>query len=191
MGELPVVGGGGHRAPDSTLGRAESCQTSSMSETRCRRRRSPERVVGLAALVGLASGAILALPALLIAVFLRAVNDGDSTGQAFAAMAITDGEDWELIPVFLAGAILVGAVTSVAAVAVWWEVVARLPGRPWVARVAAGAVGAALPLLLLSFLSNWLLALAVAVPAALVSAIASPLVGYERLQGSSTPAVRV
>ncbi|HEY5820600.1 MAG TPA: hypothetical protein VIT20_01400 [Propionibacteriaceae bacterium] len=106
-------------------------------------------------------------------------------------MAITDGEDRELIPVFLAGAIIVGAVTSVLPVAVWWEIATRLSGRPWVARVAAAAVGAGLPLLLLTFLPDWSLALFIAVPASLVAAIASPLVGYERQRRTPAPPVHV
>jgi hypothetical protein len=152
-----------------------------------RRRRNPEHVLGLAAVVGLASGLIVAIVALLLIAFIQALNEGAGIGHAYEALAITDAEDWELIPMFLAGATVIGAVTSIAAVTAWWEITTRSPGRPWVARLGGAAIAAVLPLLLIAATLNWSLAVPVAVAAAITAAIAAPSIGYERPGTSPAP----
>lgn len=158
-----------------------------MTSQAVRRRRSPEHVLGLAAVAGLASGLIMAIGAILVNAFIQASNEGAGVGQAFKALAITDAEDWELIPMFLAGAVVIGAVTSIAAVATWWEITTRSPGRPWVARLGGAATAAVLPLLLIAAISNWSLAVPIAVAAALAAVIAAPSIGYERPGPSPAP----
>ena len=151
-----------------------------MTSQAVRRRRNPEHALGLAAVVGLASGLIVAIVAILMIAFIQALNEGANIGHAFEAMAITDADDWELIPMFMAGAVVIGAVTSIAAVAAWWEITTRSPGRPRVARLGGAATAAVLPLLLIAAISNWSLAVPVAVAAALAAAVAAPSIGYER-----------
>jgi hypothetical protein len=141
--------------------------------------------MGSAAIVGLVAGVVIAILCLLAPLFVRALFNGASIGQALMAMAITDSEDWELMPVLLGGALVVGALTSVAAVAVWWTITTRVPGQPWVARLGAAVSAAAGCLLMLAGTTNLSIAVAAAVAAGVVAAVAAPLVGFDRSRRSA------
>ncbi|GAA3570350.1 hypothetical protein GCM10022197_28450 [Microlunatus spumicola] len=142
-------------------------------------------MMGSAAIVGLVAGAVVGILCVFAPLFVRALLDGGSLGQALMAMAITDSEDWELIPVFLGGALVVGALTSVAAVVVWWAITTRVPGQPWVARLGAAVSAAAACLLMLAGTTNLSIAVPAAVAAGVVAAVAAPLVGFDRSQRSA------
>jgi len=145
------------------------------------RRRNTDQVMGSAAIVGVVAGAVIGILCLLAPLFVRALLDGASLGQALRAMAITDSEDWELIPVFLKGALVVGALTSVAAVAVWW---ATYP-VDWVAGLGAAVSAAAACLLMLAGTTYLSIALPASVAAGVVAAVAAPLVGFDRSRPSA------
>jgi hypothetical protein len=78
------------------------------------RRRHPEEVVGRAIVVGLATAVPFALLVLLVPLFAQAPADGSDVSEAWSATALTD-EDWEMVPLFLTGALLVAATISILA----------------------------------------------------------------------------
>lgn len=125
-----------------------SCQTLVVGDQASQGR--PEAVLGSALVVGLASAIPTALLILLAPNFVRALVSGASLGQAWEATAPTD-EDWEMIPVFLFGAVLVGALISLVAATVWLLIKAKSPGLSWVAQLGAALAAAAVPMLVLAF----------------------------------------
>lgn len=142
--------------------------------------------MGSAVVVGLASTVPVALLILLLPHVVQTLADGGSLGQAWEATTPT-GEDWEMVPLFGIGALLVAAVISVVGAAVWLLVAARLPHRPWVAQLAAAAAAAAVPMLLLTLDAHWSLVLPTAVAAGLIAPVAAPRVGYDRRQREPVP----
>ena len=107
--------------------------------------------------------------------------------QALAATWTTDPEDWEMIPLFLGGAVLLAALVATVAAVVWCLVAARAPGRPWVAQVAAALVAAAVPPLLLAWEGNWSIAGPAAAAAGLIALVAAPRVGFVRERRRADP----
>jgi len=146
--------------------------------------RTPTAVVGAAVRLGALAAVPVALLIVLAPDFGRALLDGAGLGQAWEATAPTS-DDWEVLPAFLVGAVLLSGVISLAAAATWL-LIGRSRGSVRLAQVGAAAAAAAVPLLLLAFV-NRSLAVSVAVPAALVTLVAAPLVGRPRRQ----PARRV
>ena len=151
-----------------------------MTEALLRHRRYPEAVVGSAVVVGLVSAIPVTLLIGLVPLFVQALSDGATLAQALSAMAITDSEDWEMVPLALGGALLIAALISVVAAGVWCFLAARTPGRPWVAQVAAAVVAAAVPPLLLAWDGNWNVAAPAAVAAGLIALVTAPRVGFPR-----------
>jgi len=141
------------------------------------RRRHPEEVVGRAVVVGLASAIPVALLVLLLPAFAQGLADGGGVAQAWSATAPT-GEDWEMIPLFLLGALVLAAVIAGVAAAAWLLVTARVPARPRVASLGAAAAAAAVPLLLLAWGSGWDQVLPPTVAAGLIALVAARQVGY-------------
>lgn len=160
------------------------CQTLAVGDQASRGR--PEAVLGSALVVGLASSVPTALLILLAPNFVRALIGGASVGQAWEATSLTD-DDWEMIPVFLLSAVLVGALISLVAAAIWLLIRAKAPNSPWAAQLGAGVAAAAVPMLVLA-LANWNLALSIAVPAALLALVAAPWVGQDRSHRKRMPA---
>ena len=152
-----------------------------MSGPTAGRRRHPEEVVGRAVVVGLASAVPVALLVLLLPAFAQGLADGGGVAQAWSATAPT-GEDWEIVPFFLLGALVLAAVVAVVAAAAWLLVTARVPARPRVASLGAAAAAAAVPLLLLAWGSGWDQVLPPAVAGGLIALLAAPRVGHETSQ---------
>ncbi len=153
-----------------------------MTEQAVRRRRHPEVVVGRAVLVGLVSAVPLALLVLLLPLFARALAGGAGLAQAWAATVPTDDEDLEMLPLYLVGALVVGALVALVAAGVWCVVASRVPDRAWVARASATVAAAAVPVLLFAW-ENWSLAAPTALAAGLIALVAAPHVGYDRPRG--------
>jgi hypothetical protein len=145
------------------------------------RQRHPEEVVGRAVVVGLASAIPVALLVLLVPGFARGLAGGGDVAEAWSATAPT-GEDWEMIPVFLLGALVLAAAIAIVAATVWLLASARLPARPRVAQLGAAAAAAAVPLLLLAWGSRWDQVLPPAVAAGLIALVAAPRLGHETRQ---------
>lgn len=151
-----------------------------MTDTSLQHRRYPEDVVKSAVIVGLVSAIPVTVVIGLVPLFVEALVAGGSWTQALAAMAITDSEDWEIVPWALAQALVVAALISVVAAGVWCLLAARTPERPWVARIGAAVVAAAVPPLLLAWDGYWNVAAPAAIAAALIAFIAAPRVGFTR-----------
>ena len=150
-----------------------------------RRRRYPEAVVGSAVVVGLASSIPVAAM-ILLGIFIRqSMAEGTSFAAALIAFRMTD-EDWEMVPLAAIGALLIGALIAVVSGAAWLVLSARVPRRPWVARLAAVVVAAAVPPLLLAWDGNWKVAAPAAVAAGVIALVFAPRVGFERPRRSST-----
>jgi len=145
-------------------------------------------VVGSAVLVGLVSAIPVALLMLLVPVVVDELSAGATVTRALAATWITDPEDWEMIPLFLGGALLLAALIATVAAVVWCLVVARAPGRPWVAQVAAALAAAAVPPLLFAWEGNWSVAAPAAAAAGLIALVAAPRVGFVRERRRAVPA---
>lgn len=145
-------------------------------------------MVGSAVLVGLVAAVPVAALTLLVPVVVDELSAGATLTQALAATWITDPEDWEMIPLFLGGAVLLAALVATVAAVVWCLVVARAPRRPWVAHIAAAVVAAAVPPLLFAWEGNWSVAGPAAAAAALVALVAAPRVGFGRERGRAVPA---
>ena len=157
-----------------------SCETCLVSGSPLPRRRSGDEVAGSAVLLGLVAAIPVAMMSLTGPLFAQTLADGGGVRRALGAAWITDGEDWEMIPMYLLGALVLAALTAVVASLVWWSVSARTPTRPWVAHVAATGAAAAVPLLMLLLNPHWSLAVVPAAAAGLIALVAIPRVGYER-----------
>ncbi|HEY0238838.1 MAG TPA: hypothetical protein VGC37_09340 [Friedmanniella sp.] len=151
-----------------------------MSERAVGRRRHPEEVAGSAVLVGLLAAIPVAGVSLTAPLFLQTLADGAGLGEALGAAWITDGEDWEQIPLYLLGALLMAALCAVVASLTWSIASARRLVRPWVSRGLASAAAAAVPLLMVLVNPHWTLALLPAAAAGLITFVALPRVAYER-----------
>ena len=155
-----------------------------MVDLAARRRRHPEEVAGAAVVVGLVAAVPVALLSLVAPLVVETLRQGGGPREVLEAVAITDGEDWEMIPLFLLGALVIGALTAVVASLVWSFVSARTSSRPSIAHVAAALAAAAVPLLLSLATQSRALALLPPVAAALVALVALPRLGHERTRRS-------
>lgn len=140
-------------------------------------------VVASAITVGVVAAVPVALLVVLGPAFAQALVDGASLGQAWDATAPTS-DDWEVLPAFLVGAVFLSLPTSLATAATWL-LIRRSRTSALLAHAGAAVAAAGVPLLLLAFV-NPSLAVSVAVPAALVTLVAAPLVARARRQPART-----
>jgi hypothetical protein len=145
------------------------------------RRRYPEEVAGSAVLVGLIAAIPVAMVSLVAPLFAQTLADGGGVRRALGSAWITDSEDWEMIPLYLLGALVMSALTAVVASLVWSFVSARTPTRPSIAHVVAACAAAAVPLVVMLLVNpHWNLAVLPAAAAGLIALVAIPHLGYER-----------
>jgi hypothetical protein len=137
-------------------------------------------VAGSAVLVGLIAAIPVAMVSLVAPLFAQTLADGGGVRRALGSAWITDSEDWEMIPLYLLGALVMSALTAVVASLVWSFVSARTPTRPSIAHVVAACAAAAVPLLMLLLNPHWNLAVLPAAAAGLIALVAIPHLGYER-----------
>lgn len=141
-------------------------------------------MAGSAVLVALIAAIPVAMVSLVTPLAAQTLAEGGGVRMAFGSLWITDGEDWEMIPMYLLGALVVAALTAVIASLVWSFVSARTPTRPSIAHGVATAAAAAVPLLTLLLNPHWNFAVLPAVAAGLIALVAIPRLGYERSRRS-------
>jgi hypothetical protein len=138
-------------------------------------------VAGSAVLVGLIAAIPVAMVSLVAPLFAQTLADGGGVRRALGSAWITDSEDWEMIPLYLLGALVMSALTAVVASLVWSFVSARTPTRPSIAHVVAACAAAAVPLVVMLLVNpHWNLAVLPAAAAGLIALVAIPHLGYER-----------
>lgn len=72
-----------------------------------------------------------------------------------------------MVPILLFGAVVIGVACALAASGLWLLILARVPGKPRLARDGA-SLGAALVPIAVEVVPQWQLAIAMAVPAAIL-----------------------
>lgn len=154
------------------------CDTEDVERQQRRTSRAIEVVLSRAALIGLASAIPISLLSLMTLGFIQALGEG-AAPRAALANALPGGEDWEILPFFLLGAVVVGAVVASLASLAWWWIATRWTHRRWLAMLAAVVVAAVLPAVAFIDATRWPLALSTATLAGLAALLAAPHVCYE------------
>lgn len=145
------------------------CQSSGMTSVAARQ---VDKAVSTALVVGMVVAIPVALLAYVAPGFVGALRDGASSGEALATLVISDPEDWELVPLFLLGAVLIGALTAIVASLVWLKVTAH--GSDRTARLVAACAAAAIPVAALLIISNWHLVVLPSLAAGVITFMAIP-----------------
>jgi len=148
--------------------------------------RLADRTIGLALVVGIVVAIPVALLAYVTPSVARALRSGAGAVETLGAAVITDEEDWELMPMYLLGALVVGALTALVAVLVWLVLDAR--GSTRAARIVAAVAAAAVPLTSLLMISSWAL---VVVPSTAAGLLSFALLPWVRRRSRATHVVRV
>ena len=157
------------------------CQTSGV--TLPKSRRFSADVVSRAAVTGLIVAAPITILSFAIFVFGLSLVEGKPLPAALRAALLTD-EDWEILPFWLFGSVVVGAGVAAIAGVVWLPIARRRPARLWLANLAAAGVAAGLSALPYLAGIQWL-ALCVAFLVGVTALLVAPRVYTERLPSGS------
>lgn len=139
-------------------------------------KRRPGALLRIALLLGMGSGLVLALTDLIIISVSGSMSEGATFVRAVTSISATD-EDWEMIPAYLIGALLLGATVALAAAGVWLLLSSRLAHSFWVPWLGATIVATVIPF---GILLGGIPGVRTAIPAALITFIATPIVAYDR-----------
>jgi len=163
----------------------DCCQTSAVPAKASVSRRDSTDVVGLAVLVG----AIAALPVTFLSLMTIPLRESLAQGagpREALGSSLPTSEDWEILPFFLLGAVLVGAVAGFVASLIWLAIIARVPRLPWLAHGAATLLVGAFAATFWLVSGLWTPAAATGLLAGATALISAPRVTHLRRRRSGT-----